>query len=304
MRAEIASAGGWSSNSHYPLLGGLRSAAQLVSYEVALALALLSGVMMAGTLSMVEIVKRQQERGVWFVFDNYGLMVVPFMVYLISAIAETNRSPFDLPEAEALTIKVQAGGTTSNAPTPIMSVYFDGALVKTFTVMAGVAAPADFERWRPRARLGVSAATGGIGASPAARESILPPAPRRVDSDQPAHRARQRVLIEPVAPPVARDAINPVATPRPWARAGRTERFCPARGKCGPRGRLGAEPFDRPARVGAGPIWRRIARRGRGPGPDICLRPNGRGTRTRGISTEPFGQRAARSRHRRPGHGL
>ncbi len=93
--------GGWASNSHYPLLGALRSAAQLVSYEVALALALLSGVMAAGTLSMVNIVRAQQERQIWFLFDNYGLMIVPFMVYLISAVAETNRAPFDLPEAES-----------------------------------------------------------------------------------------------------------------------------------------------------------------------------------------------------------
>jgi NADH-quinone oxidoreductase subunit H len=93
--------GGWSSNSHYSLLGGLRSAAQLVSYEVALALALMSGVMCAGTLSMSEIVRRQQERGIWFVFDNWGLMIIPFMVYFISSIAETNRAPFDLPEAES-----------------------------------------------------------------------------------------------------------------------------------------------------------------------------------------------------------
>jgi len=93
--------GGWASNSHYPLLGALRSSAQLVSYEVALALALLSGVMMSGTLSMVGIVKAQQERGIWFVFDNFGLMVVPFVIYMISAVAETNRAPFDLPEAES-----------------------------------------------------------------------------------------------------------------------------------------------------------------------------------------------------------
>jgi NADH-quinone oxidoreductase subunit H len=93
--------GGWSSNSHYPLLGALRSAAQLVSYEVALAFGLLSGVMMAGTLSMVGIVKAQQERGIWFVFDNFGFMIVPFAVYIIAATAETNRAPFDLPEAES-----------------------------------------------------------------------------------------------------------------------------------------------------------------------------------------------------------
>jgi len=93
--------GGWSSNSHYPLLGALRSAAQLVSYEVALAFALLPGVMAAGTLSMQSIVKAQQERGVWFVFDNYLFMIIPFALYLIAATAETNRAPFDLPEAES-----------------------------------------------------------------------------------------------------------------------------------------------------------------------------------------------------------
>jgi NADH-quinone oxidoreductase subunit H len=93
--------GGWSSNSHYSLLGALRSAAQLVSYEVALAFALLSGVMAAGTLSMQGIIQAQLNRGVWLVFDNYGFMIVPFAVYLIAATAETNRAPFDLPEAES-----------------------------------------------------------------------------------------------------------------------------------------------------------------------------------------------------------
>jgi NADH-quinone oxidoreductase subunit H len=93
--------GGWSSNSHYPLLGALRSAAQLVSYEVALAFALVSGVMVAGTLSMQGIVRAQLERGVWFVFDNWLFMIVPFAVYIIAATAETNRAPFDLPEAES-----------------------------------------------------------------------------------------------------------------------------------------------------------------------------------------------------------
>ena len=93
--------GGWSSNSHYPLLGALRSAAQLVSYEVALAFALLSGVMVAGTLSMRGIVQTQIDRGVWGVFANYGFMIVPFALYIIAATAETNRAPFDLPEAES-----------------------------------------------------------------------------------------------------------------------------------------------------------------------------------------------------------
>jgi NADH-quinone oxidoreductase subunit H len=93
--------GGWASNSHYPLLGALRSAAQLVSYEVALAFALVSAVMVAGTLSMQGIVKAQLARGTWGVFDNFGFMIVPFVVYIIAATAETNRAPFDLPEAES-----------------------------------------------------------------------------------------------------------------------------------------------------------------------------------------------------------
>lgn len=93
--------GGWSSNSHYSLLGGLRGAAQLVSYEVSLSLALVSGVMVAGTLSMNGIVQSQLQRGVWFAFDNFGLMLVPFVIYCISGVAETNRSPFDLPEGES-----------------------------------------------------------------------------------------------------------------------------------------------------------------------------------------------------------
>ena len=93
--------GGWSSNSHYALLGALRSGAQLISYEVALSFALLSGVMAAGTLSMIGIVKAQADRGIWLAFDNYGFMLLPFVLYLIAAIAETNRAPFDLPEAES-----------------------------------------------------------------------------------------------------------------------------------------------------------------------------------------------------------
>jgi NADH-quinone oxidoreductase subunit H len=93
--------GGWASNSHYPLLGALRSAAQLVSYEVALTLALMAGITAAGTLSLREIIAAQQTRHIWFIFSNYGAMVLPFAVFLIASIVETNRSPFDLPEAES-----------------------------------------------------------------------------------------------------------------------------------------------------------------------------------------------------------
>ena len=89
--------GGWASNSHYSLLGALRSAAQLVSYEVAVGMAMVSGLLLAGTLSMKDIVASQSEKGIWFVF----VAPVGFVIYLIGSVAETNRAPFDLPEAES-----------------------------------------------------------------------------------------------------------------------------------------------------------------------------------------------------------
>jgi NADH-quinone oxidoreductase subunit H len=93
--------GGWSSNSHYPLLGALRSAAQLISYEIALGLGLLAAVMAAGTLDLNGMIRYQRDAHCWLLFANYGAMSVPFLVFLIAAIAETNRLPFDLPEAES-----------------------------------------------------------------------------------------------------------------------------------------------------------------------------------------------------------
>src|SRR5438132_1874558 len=89
--------GGWSSNSHYPLLGALRSSAQLVSYEVAAGIAIVGVILLSNSLSMVDIVRQQQRWGVWNVF----LQPVAFFVYLVASVAETNRSPFDLPEAES-----------------------------------------------------------------------------------------------------------------------------------------------------------------------------------------------------------
>src|SRR5215813_1750901 len=89
---------GWSSNNKYSLMGGLRSSAQLISYEIALGLALVGVVLMSGTLNIYKIV--QQQSG-WFGLNwNIFYQPVGFIVYLIAAIAETNRVPFDLPEAE------------------------------------------------------------------------------------------------------------------------------------------------------------------------------------------------------------
>jgi NADH-quinone oxidoreductase subunit H len=87
---------GWSSNSKYPLLGGLRSSAQLISYEVAVTMTFVSVILASGTLSMVGIVESQKANGVWFAF----VQPIALFIYFVGGLAETNRAPFDLPEAE------------------------------------------------------------------------------------------------------------------------------------------------------------------------------------------------------------
>ena len=90
--------GGWSSGGKYAFLGSMRAAAQLISYEIAQGMALVGVVMMAGTLSLTEIVEAQTGSGsVWFVFPQF----VGFVIFLVAGFAETNRPPFDLPEADA-----------------------------------------------------------------------------------------------------------------------------------------------------------------------------------------------------------
>ena len=86
--------GGWASNSKYPLLGGLRSSAQMISYELAQGISLVSVVLLAGTLSLAQIARQQAH--MWFIVPQF----FGFLIYVISGIAETNRAPFDLPEAE------------------------------------------------------------------------------------------------------------------------------------------------------------------------------------------------------------
>lgn len=93
--------GGWASNSKYPLLGGLRASAQMISYELGLTLSVIGVLMIANTLSLSEMVRSQE--GTWFGFIprwNIFLQPVGFLIYVTSAIAETNRLPFDLAEAE------------------------------------------------------------------------------------------------------------------------------------------------------------------------------------------------------------
>jgi len=87
---------GWASNSKYAFLGGLRSAAQMVSYEVSIGFVLISVLLCVGSLNLSDVV-HAQEKGVWFVLPHLPL----FVIFFISGLAETNRAPFDLPEAEA-----------------------------------------------------------------------------------------------------------------------------------------------------------------------------------------------------------
>ena len=101
--------GGWASGSKYSFLGAMRSAAQLISYEVAQGLALVGVIMTAQTLSLTEIVTAQ-ESGTWFIIPQF----VGFIIFLVAGAAEANRAPFDLPEADAELVQgymTEYGGT-------------------------------------------------------------------------------------------------------------------------------------------------------------------------------------------------
>jgi len=117
---------GWSSGSNYPLLGSIRSSAQMVSYEVGMALALVAVLMYSGTLQMSEIVASQAR--VWNVIPQFPA----FVVYLICGLAETNRPPFDLPEAES---ELVAGYHTEYSGIRF-ALFYLGEYLNTITVAA------------------------------------------------------------------------------------------------------------------------------------------------------------------------
>ena len=118
--------GGWSSGSTYSLLGGLRSSAQMISYEVAMGLALVAVFLYAGSLSTSEIVAAQDD--LW-----YGLILLPsFVIYVISMIGETNRAPFDLPEAEGELV----GGFHTEYSSLKFALFFLAEYINMATVSA------------------------------------------------------------------------------------------------------------------------------------------------------------------------
>jgi NADH-quinone oxidoreductase subunit H len=120
---------GWSSNNKYSLMGGLRSSAQMISYELSLGLSLIGVILQAGTLDLQHIVELQSRwHGLgWFIF---WLQPLGFIIYLISAIAETNRVPFDLPEAET---ELVAGFHTEYSAMKF-ALFFLAEYINMFTV--------------------------------------------------------------------------------------------------------------------------------------------------------------------------
>ena len=115
--------GGWASNSKYPFLGALRSAAQMVSYEVSIGFVIVTVILLVGSMNLTDIVNAQ-EGGIWtwhaFSFQHFPLIVVMFpmfIIFFVSALAETNRPPFDLPEAES---ELVAGYQVEYGSTPYL----------------------------------------------------------------------------------------------------------------------------------------------------------------------------------------
>jgi NADH-quinone oxidoreductase subunit H len=149
--------GGWASNSKYPFLGSLRSAAQMVSYEVSIGFVIITVILLAGSMNLQTIVEKQAGGfWNWNVFGGAGLknlvmlpvMVVMAGVFFISALAETNRPPFDLPEAES---ELVAGYQVEYSSTPFL-LFMIGELVNivmmcaliTVLFFGGWQAPVDF----------------------------------------------------------------------------------------------------------------------------------------------------------------
>ena len=118
--------GGWASNSKYPFMGAMRSAAQMVSYEVSIGFVIIAVLLCVGSLNLSDIVIAQ--KNLWFVFP----LLPMFIIFFVSALAETNRPPFDLPEAEA---ELVAGYQTEYSSSLFM-LYFLGELAATFLMCA------------------------------------------------------------------------------------------------------------------------------------------------------------------------
>jgi NADH-quinone oxidoreductase subunit H len=130
--------GGWASGSKYSFLGAMRSAAQLISYEVSMGLSLVGVIVTAGTLSLTDIVDAQNSSGLWYFIPQF----VGFIVFMVAAFAETNRPPFDLPEADA---ELVAGYNTEYGGGRFASYY--AAEYFHMIIASGIAVTMFFGGW-------------------------------------------------------------------------------------------------------------------------------------------------------------
>ena len=133
---------GWSSNNKFTLIGAMRSGAQMISYELSIGLSIMTMVMLAGTMNITGIVEEQQD--LWFIFKGHVPAIIAFIVYMIAGTAETNRGPFDLPEAES---ELTAGYHTEYSD--LHFGYFYLAEYLNMFIVAGVATLLFFGGWMP-----------------------------------------------------------------------------------------------------------------------------------------------------------
>ena len=133
---------GWSSNNKFTLIGAMRSGAQMISYELSIGLSVITMVAFAGTMSVTGIVKAQSD--CWFIFSGHIPAIIAFIIYMIAGTAETNRGPFDLPEAES---ELTAGYHTEYSG--IHFGFFYLAEYLNLFIVGGVAALLFFGGWMP-----------------------------------------------------------------------------------------------------------------------------------------------------------
>ena len=209
--------GGWSSGSKYSLLGAMRGAAQLISYEVSMGLALLGVIMMGGSLSLVSIVHAQG--AIWFVVPQF----VGFLIFMLAGFAETNRTPFDMPEADAELVQgfmTEYGGMRFGSF--LMVEYLE------IIVVSGVAAAMFLGGWmgpgpglldpiwmlvkmlRPRLLLHLGAGDAAAAALRPADEPRLEGAAAAGDAERPGHRGPGGGR---------RERVPPTSRTRTWSRS-------------------------------------------------------------------------------------